>query len=94
MGGGRDYFKLGSWNSLCDQCGAKRKSCELRLQWDGIHTCEKCWEPRNQQDFVRATKTAQGVPWSNNRGASTFVNPDTRPDGSTPAIVPLPVDSP
>jgi len=88
------YFKIGDWKVECAECGAARKSSELRKTWDGFYMCSRCWQPRNQQDFVRATKTAKGVPWSNNRGTPTFVNPDTRPDGSEPAVIPLPVDSP
>jgi hypothetical protein len=94
MGGGRDYFKIGDWNAQCAECGAKRKSSELRLTWDGFRTCDTCWQPRQPQDFVRATTTHKGVPWSNDRPPPTFVNTDTRPDGSDPAIVPMPVDSP
>jgi hypothetical protein len=90
MGGSRDYFKLGEWNSLCDQCGAKRKSSELRLQWDGLRTCHLCWEPRQPQDFARGVPDPSGVPWSRQRGELAFANMATRPDGSTPPVTPIP----
>lgn len=52
--GHADYFKHGDWNALCDRCGFKYKASELRKTWDGLYVCKKDWEPRNQQDFVRA----------------------------------------
>ncbi len=87
---GQDYFKLGSWNNLCQNCGAKRKAEDLKLKWDGTRVCSNCWEPRNSQDFVRGVKQNSGVPWSYPRPPLTFVNPDTKPDGSNPPVVPIP----
>lgn len=92
---GRDYYRLGSWNACCDICGQKRKAEDLKLKWDGTMACNKCWEKRNVQDFVRGDKDPSGVPWSRDREATlTFADEATRPDGTTPAVVPLPVDSP
>ncbi len=90
----RDYYKFGSWNNVCQNCGAKRKAEELKRKWDGTMNCSLCWEPRQPQDFCRGVKENSGVPWSYPRPPLTFVNTDTRPDGSTPAIVPLPPDNP
>jgi hypothetical protein len=87
---GYDYYKEGEWNALCDQCGQKRKSSMLKLQWDGLMTCEKCWEPRQPQDFVRGVPDPSGVPWSRQRGEPQFVNSATRPDGSTPPVTDIP----
>jgi hypothetical protein len=91
---GRDYYKLGSWNALCDQCGQKRKAEDLHLQWNGLRCCEKCFELRNSQDYVRGVPDPQGVPWSRQRGSLTFVDEATRPDGSTPVVVPIPTVTP
>jgi hypothetical protein len=88
------YYRLGSWNTICDTCGQQRKAEELKLKWDGTRACNKCFEPRQFQDFVRGVKENNGVPWSRNRPPLTFVNPDTRPDGSNPAVVPIPGDNP
>ncbi len=88
------YYKIGDWNNLCAECGAKFKSSELKLTWDGFRMCHTCWQPRNQQDFVRNVSVPKGVPWSQDRPPLSFANPATRPDGSDPAIVPMPVDSP
>lgn len=89
-----DYYKPGDYNSICDQCGSKRKASQLKLQWDGLRTCEKCFELRQPQDFVRGVPDPQGVPWSRQRGELTFVDEATRPDGSTPAVVPIPEETP
>lgn len=52
--GRADYFALGDWNAICDQCGRKRKGSTLRLQWNGLWVCPEHWEPRQPQDFVKA----------------------------------------
>jgi len=52
---GRDEYKPGDWNVICDQCGFKKKRSECRFTWEGLLVCaDTCWEPRHQQDFVRA----------------------------------------
>lgn len=76
----RDFFAPGAWNCVCDQCGRKRKSYELRLQWDGLRTCQKCWEPRQPQDFVRGVKDDQSAPWTRPQGEDQFIDPATRPE--------------
>lgn len=90
--GQRDYFKSGDWNCLCDICGFKRKASELKMQWDGLMACFLCWSPRQPQDFVRGVPDPSGVPWSRNRAPLQFVDMATRPDGSTPDVIPIPDD--
>lgn len=94
MGGRNSYYKIGDWNFLCMVCGQQRKSSQGRLRWDGVRTCEKCWEPRQSQDFVRGVPDPSGVPWSYPRTSLTFVDEATRPDGSSPAVVPIPEVTP
>lgn len=48
-----DYYKAGSNNVICDQCGKKFKAENLKLQWDGLWTCRRCFDIRNPQDYVR-----------------------------------------
>lgn len=90
--GNYDYFRLGDWNALCDQCGQKRKASMLRLQWDGLRTCEKCWEPRQPQDYVRGVPDPSGVPWSRQRAPLQFVNMAERPNGEIAPVTPIPED--
>lgn len=58
--GRKEYFKLGTWNSLCARCGLRFKFDELSLEWTNLWVCKDCWEPRHPQEFVR------GVPETNN----------------------------
>lgn len=86
--GRADYFAAGKWNVRCDQCGEKYKSSELKRQWNGLMTCWRCWEPRNQQEMIRPVPDMQAIPWSRPSPAPRFVNGAYTPypgilDGST-----------
>lgn len=59
--GHADYLKLGDHNGICKQCGFKYKFSELRITWDGIWSCRKCWDPRHPQLNVRAKADKQIV---------------------------------
>lgn len=74
--GRADYFSAGSWNVVCDQCGEKYKSHQLRKQWDGLMVCKRCWEPRHPQDLIRPIKDDPGVPWSRPDQPPIFVSPN------------------
>lgn len=65
-------YTKGVWLSLCDQCGRKVKSSSLRLRWDGLMVDNRCWEPRQPQDFVRASVDVQTVPWSRLESSDVF----------------------
>lgn len=54
MIGPADYLRPGDWNVRCDRCGKKLKGSEARATWDNLYVCDRCWEPRHPQDFVRA----------------------------------------
>ena len=55
-------WEPGKWLVICDRCGIRKKSDQVRKEWTGLIVCaEKCWEPRNTQDFVRAVKDDQSV---------------------------------
>lgn len=49
-----DHLVLGDWNIRCDACGRKLKGSQARQMWNGNQVCQRCWEPRQPQDFVRA----------------------------------------
>lgn len=55
---------LGQWNSICDVCGFKYKSGDLRERWDGLMVCRDDWEERHPSNFFRATPDDQTVPWT------------------------------
>lgn len=80
--GQADFYKKGAFNALCDGCGFKFKSTELRLRWDGFMMCQWDWNPRQPQDFVRGIPDPQAIPWSRPAGSLQFVEnngPDAEP---------------
>ena len=67
--GYRDYYKHGDFNAICDVCGFKYKGSELRKRWDGLMVCDKDWEPRPPQDFIRGINEDTSTPFSRPEGA-------------------------
>lgn len=59
--GSRDQLILGLWNVICDRCGFKCKSNEVRKTWDNLIVCEPCFETRHPQDFVRSKPDQEAV---------------------------------
>ena len=68
-------FVAGQWNAICDVCGQKYKSGDMKKRWDGLMVCHNDWEPRHPQDFLRAVPDRQAVPWSRPRTEDIFVGP-------------------
>ena len=60
--GRADYLAPGDYNAMCSRCGKKFKASMLRRHWQGMYRCDKCWEPRQPQDFVRAIPDVQTPP--------------------------------
>ena len=59
-----DYLKLGTWNALCDRCGFKFKAEELRKEWTGWMVCERCYDPRHPQEFLKGHADNPQVAWT------------------------------
>jgi len=54
-----------SYNAICDSCGFKRKSLDLRQRWDGMMVCyDTCWEPRNILDFYKTRNDTHLLPFT------------------------------
>ena len=87
--GKADYLKLGDWNAICDRCGVKFKGSALRKTWQGYFVCDRDWEPRQPQDFVRGIADPLAIPWARPKGAPqqiTFCTPNgssALPDAGT-----------
>ena len=79
--GGSDYYAHGDWNTVCYECGRKKKASSLRRHWQGYYVCPEHWEPRQPQDFVRGTSDNQAAPWTQPMPAPVWVPgaPDTPP---------------
>ena len=71
-----NYYISGEWNLICDVCGKKIKSGKSRHRWDGFVVCEKDWEERHSQDFVRARQDKISVPFTRPRPVDVFVTVD------------------
>lgn len=70
--GRADYYKPGSWNAICYECGFKRKGDELLRYWQGYFLCERCWNPRQPQDFARTLPDNPTPPWTQPQPAWVF----------------------
>lgn len=73
--GPEDYLKLGSFNVICDRCGFKYKNGETRIDWMGLRVCDKCFETRHPQEFLRGVPDDPSVE-------------QPRPDAVVPTMVP------
>lgn len=75
---GRDTYQHGSWNVVCDRCGAEYKAHQLSKEWTGLMVCRGpgtrgCWEPRHPQDFAKGRKDNQSPPWVRPEPPDQFV---------------------
>jgi len=68
----KTYLKLGAWNSVCDVCGFRFKSTELKKRWDGLMVCKKDWEPRHPQDLIRIRGETAFPTWTRPESTDTF----------------------
>lgn len=57
-------YDRGDWKCICDSCGRIVKASQLRQRWDGFMVDERCWEPRQPQDFVRGVADIQTPPFT------------------------------
>ena len=68
-------LKLGDWNAVCDECGLEFKASQLRRRWDGYMVCDKDYETRHPQDFVKSKADKQAVPWTRPEPQDVFITP-------------------
>lgn len=85
MGYQTRYVK-GDWKATCDRCGCYFLASELKKTWDGLMVCQKDWEPRHPQDFVKARVDHQAVPWSRPKPSDTFVDAASSIPMPTPGV--------
>jgi hypothetical protein len=72
-----DFLREGDWNTVCYQCGFKRKASYLVRNWQGYYVCPEHNEPRQPQDFVRGVPDVQQPPWTQPRPTATFTYNNT-----------------
>ena len=71
--GRADFYKKGQWDVICDICGQKYHSGDLKERWDGLMCCRQDWNIRQPQDFVRGIPDPQATPWSRPDVAPPFI---------------------
>lgn len=67
------YFKPTQWNALCDICGFKFKSSELRTDWRGLKVCNQDYEQRHPQELIRIPSDNPSVSWTRPESTEDFV---------------------
>lgn len=66
------YFKSGRWNAICDVCGFKFKSDEMKKRWDGLMVCKADYELDHPQKYLRVREDSSSVPWVRDEPADQF----------------------
>ena len=85
-----NHLHWGAWNAMCDVCGFKFKSFQLRKRWDGLMVCSDDFEHRHPQDLIKIPKEDTSVPWTRPEQDDVFITP-TYVDssvGTQPAAIP------
>lgn len=49
----KDWYKRGAYNAISDLDGMKRKSSDMRMQWNGLWVGVEEFAPRQPQDLLR-----------------------------------------
>lgn len=76
-------FAEGDWKAQCFRCGGSYLASMLRKEWQGYYVCQRCWEPRHPQDFVKGVPDDPSVPWTQPDNWA-YVGPNyCTPDGKT-----------
>ncbi len=68
-----DWYKPGAWNAICDICGFRFKSDQLKKNWKGLMVCEADFETRHPQEFIRVRPERISVPWVRPEGEDQFL---------------------
>lgn len=71
-----DTYVAGQYNVICDVCGWKYKSSELRPgigRQKGLRVCAADWDEPHPQDKLRVRPDMQTVPWTRPEPTDVFV---------------------
>lgn len=66
-------FKPGQWRAICDVCGFKFWSGDLKKRWDGLMVCSSDFEHDHPQKYLRVHEDKSGTPWTRPPGDNTFI---------------------
>ena len=71
-----DTYVAGQYNVICDVCGWKFKSSELRPgigRQKGLRVCARDWDEPHPQDKLRVRPDNQTVPWTRPEPTDVFI---------------------
>lgn len=63
----------GTWAAICDSCGFRFPSDELRERWDGFMVCKDDYETKHPQLDIRIKPERVAPPWTRPEGTDTFL---------------------
>lgn len=66
-------YDRGDWKCICDACGRIVKASQLKKRWDGFMVDDRCWEPRQPQDFVRGVADYQAPAYTRPEPSNNFI---------------------
>jgi len=66
------YFPGDYW-MICDICGFKKRKSQMRKDWQGLMVCEKDFEMRHPQDFVKSRVEKTSVPIARPEATDRFL---------------------
>ena len=79
----------GSYWAICDECGFRFKASKLMRRYDGAMVDAACFEPRHAQDFIRAKKDSNVLPFIRSDIDGVDVSPALNCDGLTMEYIPI-----
>lgn len=63
----------GTWAVICDVCGFRFPSSKVKKRWDGLIVCDKDFEYRHPQDFLRLKEEHITPPFVRPPPADAFI---------------------
>ena len=69
------HYRHGDHLVICDVCGFTGYRSEMRVRWDGLMVCDKDFEERHPQDFVRGVRDNQAIVDGRSEPTDRFIDP-------------------
>lgn len=63
----------GDWLAICDVCGFRFASRNMKKRWDDLMVCKEDWEPRHPQDLLRLHAEHITPPWTRPEQPDQFI---------------------
>jgi hypothetical protein len=70
------YYRNGSWNAVCDQCGRPFKAEALGRDGQtrgALRVCQECWDPLHPQELLRPVADPKPITWSRPWAPASYV---------------------